>query len=330
VTDPEPSASVDLSPARRKRPRSVVDWMKLGFLIAVVGFGIVFVADRWADLAAALHRLSPALVAVAFLVGVLGAGLPMLAWRTIVADLGSPLAWPDAGRVFYISQLGKYLPGSVWTLLAQVELGRELKVPRKVSACAGILALVVSLAVGLGLAALLLPFAVPEAVHRFWWILFVIPVLFAVLHPRIFGGILDLVLRLVRHEPLAVRPSYRGNLHAAGWMAVSWTVLGVHVWLLVVGLGGAPIRSLPITVGGFALAFCLGVLFIPAPAGAGIRDIALGIVLGTVITSSGAVTVALVSRVMVALADFLLAGAFTGLTRARRAQISTLSNGRSE
>ena len=42
------------------------------------------------------------------------------------ASSGSPLPLAVARRVFLLAQLGKYLPGSVWPVLAQTELGRDL------------------------------------------------------------------------------------------------------------------------------------------------------------------------------------------------------------
>ncbi len=47
----------------------------------------------------------------------------MLAWRRVLADLGSPLHLAPAGGVFFVGQLGKYLPGSVWSIVAQAEMG---------------------------------------------------------------------------------------------------------------------------------------------------------------------------------------------------------------
>ena len=52
-------------------------------------------------------------------------------WQTLLAGLGSPLPVPAAGRILFIGQLGKYIPGSVWPILAQMELGARAKVPRR-------------------------------------------------------------------------------------------------------------------------------------------------------------------------------------------------------
>ena len=85
---------------------------------------------------AGFARLSWPLLA-ASLVGVVAALLcAMMTWRTLLADLGSPLPLRPAAKVFFVGQLGKYIPGAVWPVLAQMEMGRDLGVPRPRSAAA--------------------------------------------------------------------------------------------------------------------------------------------------------------------------------------------------
>jgi uncharacterized membrane protein YbhN (UPF0104 family) len=57
-----------------------------------------------------------------------------------------------------------------------------------------------------------------------------------------------------------------------------------------------------------ALAVSAGLLFLPAPAGAGMREVVLGVVLLTMLTSGQVVAVVVASRVIILLADLLLAG----------------------
>ncbi len=65
-------------------------------------------------------------------------------WQALLAGLGSPLRTTTAGRIFFIGQLGKYIPGSVWPVLTQMELGARAKVPRSRSASASILTMILS------------------------------------------------------------------------------------------------------------------------------------------------------------------------------------------
>jgi glycosyltransferase 2 family protein len=57
-----------------------------------------------------------------------------------------------------------------------------------------------------------------------------------------------------------------------------------------------------------ALAISAGVLFIPAPAGAGLREVILVLVLRSALTPGQALAVAVGSRVLLIVADLLLAG----------------------
>ncbi|MGZ4591033.1 MAG: lysylphosphatidylglycerol synthase domain-containing protein [Actinomycetes bacterium] len=85
---------------------------------------------------------------------------------------------------------------------------------------------------------------------------------------------------------------FRGSL----WTLAFWVVFGLHVWVLAVGLGADPLRTLPVAIGGFALAFSIGPLLVVLPAGAGVREAVLVVLLSTVLPPAEATAVALTSR----------------------------------
>jgi len=313
-----PSGGRRRGQGHRQRPVrwGPVRWAKVGFGVAVVAFGALFVARHAAEVGRALGEMGWLPVLGSIPLGAAGMLAAMMAWRAILADLGSPLRVGQASRVFFISQLGKYLPGSVWPMLAQVELGRALRVPRRSSFAVGLLAIVLSLAVGLSVAFTLLPVGATGALRRYWWTAFAVPVLLAALHPRVVTSGLNLLLRTVRQQPLEAAPTVRGMVRAAGWQVLNWLLLGLHCYLLVLGYHVDAARTLPLAVGGFAFAYCLGVLFIPAPAGAGVRDTVLVLALAAALARPQALAVALVSRVVMAGVDFAF-GAFWASRRTR-------------
>lgn len=302
----------------RTRRRGRGDWVRLVFLAAVLGFGGLFVASRWDELRAALAEPSWALVAASALPAATGILLSVLAWRAMLADLGGWLTKRGAGRVFLLGQLGKYLPGSVWSFLAQAELARDHAVSRKITFTGSILGLGLAVGTAAVTAAVTLPFGAADALHRYWWVVLVVPVGLVLLRPRVAGPVLDRMLRLVGRAPLDRWPSYRGMLTAAGWHALGWLFLGLHCWLLMIGFGAPAAESLPLAVGGLALAFCLGLVFVPAPAGAGVREVVLVLAFGSVLDHGEALAVALISRIMLTMLDFVLAGAAWQISRADR------------
>lgn len=303
-------AEEQVRPTGSAHRRGPLFWAKVAFGCAVVLAGALYLVRSWAEVSRALAEMGWLPMAGSLLPAAGGGVAAMLAWRTLLADLGAPLPVRDAGRVFFASQLGKYLPGSVWPILAQIELARDLKVPRAVSLAVSLLAVLLSLSVGLIVAAVTLPFGASGALRDFWWVLLAVPVLLVALHPRITVGALNLVLRLLRRAPLPVRPTWRGMARAALWQTLSWVLLGLHCYVLVLGYGADPARTLPLAIGGFALAYCSGVLFLPAPAGLGIRELALAASLAVVLTSPQVFAVVLVSRFALALVDGTLAAAW--------------------
>lgn len=292
----------------------------LVFGLAVVGFGALFVVDRRHQLADVLDELAWPAVLAALLLALLAQLAALASYRAITADLGSPLPVRPAGRVYFVSQLGKYLPGSVWGMVALVSLAARERVPRRTSVAAGVINLVVSVATAAGLAAVLLPFGAMDAVRHFWYLTLLLPVLLAGLHPRVVVGVLDLALRKVGRVPVPSRMSYAGTVRAAGWQTGCWLLYGLHAAVLAVGIGAAATPgTVAVAVGGFALAYGIGPLFVLTPAGAGVRETALVLLLGGVLGgSAAALALALVSRLLLVVTEFGQGGVWVLLARPGR------------
>ena len=52
-----------------------------------------------------------------------------LLWLRLMPSLGAPLPLVDGSAIFFVGQLGKYIPGSVWSIGAQADLARRHAVP---------------------------------------------------------------------------------------------------------------------------------------------------------------------------------------------------------
>jgi glycosyltransferase 2 family protein len=105
----------------------------------------------------------------------------------------------------------------------------------------------------------------------------------------------------------------------AGWAIVSWLCYGVHVYLLARQLGaeGGALLWLQCT-GAFAAAFASGPLLLIVPAGAGVREAALLLLLGSTLTAPVAAVIAVVSRLLFIVGDLAWSAVAT-LTARRRA-----------
>ncbi|MCA1713204.1 MAG: lysylphosphatidylglycerol synthase domain-containing protein [Actinobacteria bacterium] len=244
---------------------------------------------------------------VAALAGLLASAL---VWRALLTDLGSRLPLRTALHVFFLGQLGKYLPGSVFAVAAQMELGRDQGVSRSRVGTASLLFMGVLTAAGLLVAAVALPLTSPDALRSYFWVLLVLPVGLVCLAPPVLTRLVGAGLRVLRRDPLDRPLSGRGIGAALGWALAMWAAYGIHVLLLLLpqdrtGTGNLPLLAL----GGYALAWTVGFLFLLAPAGALIRETVLVLALAPVLDRPGATAVAVVSRGVMTLADLLWGGA---------------------
>ena len=246
----------------------------------------------------------------AVLVGLLASAM---VWRALLADLGTPLGVRAALGVFFLGQLGKYVPGSVFAIAAQMELGRSAGASRSRVATASVLFLAVLLAAGLLAAAVALPLTSPGALEDYAWALLALPVVVVALAPPVLNRLVGLLLRVLRRAPLDRPLSARGVATATAWALAMWAAYGVHLWLLVRPqdtTGRADLLLL--SVGAYALAWTAGFLFVVAPAGAGVRELVLVVALAPVLDRGAALAVAVLSRVLMTLGD-LVWGAVGGV-----------------
>ncbi|GAB3464252.1 lysylphosphatidylglycerol synthase transmembrane domain-containing protein [Actinophytocola sediminis] len=305
VSEQTPEVAVTATPAPVSRKRV---WFRRVMLVLLLTFAVTAIVANRDGLLEALRETEPWAIPVAFVPGLIALLTSLGAWRSLLADVGSRLPWRAAARIFFLSQLGKYVPGSVWSILTQMELSQQHNVPKRSILMVGIVSIAVAVTSGLTLAVVMLPFAVPDAIARYWWVLLVLPVLLSVLHPAVLTRCLGIAMKVLRREPLPKPPSWRGLGTTAGFQFGTWMLLGLHAWILLIGLGASPLAALPVAIGGYALAYSIGQLAIGLPAGAGVREAGLTLVMSTVVPAPAALLLALLSRALLTLVDLTMAG----------------------
>lgn len=290
--------------------------MRAAFLLTAVAFAALALASQWDEVGDRLGDLSIGHVALAALCTVGALLSSFLAWRETLAGLGSRLPVLTASRVFFLGQLAKYVPGSIWAIVAQMELAKVHGVPRERTATAGIVVLTISLTMGLLLGLLAVP-ALLEADSELYAsaVLLLIP-LAIVLHPKVLTRLVDAGLRLIRrpplHEPLTVTMIWR----VAVFSLLSNGLLGLQIWQLAVDLGGEGLDLLALSIGGYGLAAAISLVVIPLPAGAGLREAILVLLLAPEIGAASATLVALIARLLLTVADVAAAALAAAATRA--------------
>jgi uncharacterized membrane protein YbhN (UPF0104 family) len=263
------------------------------------------IIENWAELLGVLgtvvwSRFLLSLVLLALLFPLMGI-LSWLVVRTFKPDLGVR----QIGRYYFISQLAKYLPGGFWAIpgraLLYVRAGvgqaqSAISVFREISALFIGAAIVAGIGLFLGLpisdtlrnvigAGLIVAFLIVlmTQVPVLWEWINRIPWLKAV------SGDFEIEDRDRFH--------IMWLLPACGVSIIFWLSLGMPFRTLVLSVVSDPIEFSWIEAAAiFSLAWCAGFVVLVAPAGLGIRETVLAILLSTLIPRVDALAVALLAR----------------------------------
>ena len=282
--------------------------LKVAFLVVAGLAAALAVVANWSDIQRSADRLGVTDLIMSGIASVLYVVFTMLSWRSVMADLGSPLTLRAASQLFFISQLGKYIPGGVWNVVAVGEMGTEHGVPRRSSLSGMLVFWLVSVVTGMltGTAYVL---GRGGNLGEARWLAILLPAALILVAPPVLRRLLRAILRLARREPLLREPTGAGLAKATAWAMVGWIFAGAQVWQLSRALSDLGEPSFFAAVGGYALAWTAGFLVVFAPAGAGIREVVLGGLMSDSMTVGAVVALVLLSRLFITGADFTLAAA---------------------
>ena len=288
-------------------PPKVVHLIRYGLVLVVVGFAVYYLASQWDDVVHALSLMSWQSVVLSQVLVLVGLAFGTMSWVTILNGLGPKVPLLRGSQVLLVGQLGKYVPGSVWSYVMQMELGREYGILRPRVLVTALYAAGIGVVASLILGALALPVVV-EGHEWLLWLFLLLPIGLVCLHPRIMTALASLVLKLFRRPPLEHRVSYGTVLGSLGWSLLSYVAYGLHLWLLLNSLVDPDIGSLILLTGAISLGFTIGLLAFFLPSGIGVREAILIGAMGTLITVPQATAISLASRAMFTIGDLLAAG----------------------
>lgn len=274
-------------------------------VVAAVGFTAV---RQWAEVRSSFHALSWASVLFSGALVLAGLAAQTMAMRAALGQLGHHASLSTTGQIYLIGQLGKYVPGSVWTFVLQMEIGRRARIPRSRVFLAALVTVALSTAAALllGVAGLRVLFQIDRVVTVL--VLVLVPAVLVCAHPRVLTWLLQRFLALL-HRPGLDRPiGWAGVATIMLWTGLAWVFLGVHVWLLA-GTRAGGLGLLASCVAAIALGITAGLVAFLSPSGLGVREAMVVAVLLPYMSAGAALGVALASRLVFTAAELVAAGA---------------------
>jgi hypothetical protein len=292
-----------------KKHRRSLGYLFSGLLLAFLGY---YIYRNWQLLGQYEFTLDPFYLALSIILLVPTFWFPALLWWRITADaLHAELNWRVSVRLWFTSQITRYLPGGVWNLFSRVYLFGEQGVSKSQTALGLVLETVFVLMAQVLVFVLSLPFWLDQAVS-FYWALLVLPLGLLLIHPAVLKRSMHWIARL-QGRPDLPQTELRGSWTAmmlAGYTAGA--ILGGSAFFFFVrSLYPVPLQLWPVLAGMVNLAQTIGFLTLFAPNGLVVREGILILLLGWQLPVPVAVISALSSRL------WLLAGELIGLAASR-------------
>ncbi|HWD03088.1 MAG TPA: lysylphosphatidylglycerol synthase transmembrane domain-containing protein [Amycolatopsis sp.] len=318
---PTPAPQPKPRKSRKARILDVVRWLAI---VLVVVFAAKALADNWSEFWRTLSDVAWQSSVLSLAALVLSIMVSTWGWQVLVDDLGKPIGYVRGAQICLVGSLGKYVPGSVWAYLLQMELGRKAGLARARIFSGSLIQLGVGVVSALVVSLLAAP-AVFSHSPRAMWLFVLIPVGLALLHPRVLTWGTSLILRVLRRPPLERPLTWGVVLKTFGASTLAWVLQGVHLWLLANSVGAPGFSGFILCVGAMAVAMTVGTFAFILPSGLGVREVAqVAVLTASGLTVGQATAFAVASRVMFTVADLLTAGGAAGTAwLAKRRRVAT-------
>lgn len=225
-------------------------------------------------------------------------------WQRLLREIGAKLKLGQSFRIWFSSQLGKYIPGKVWASLGRIYLCQQVGISKKISLTSIIFeyGLITVSAFIFGIPLLIL-WTDKEIVSRFLPICYLIPVILSMLHPKIFEKIANFILIKFKKNPIALNFSYIRILGFVVFYVFAWMIMGLAFYYFVNSIYTIDFTYYPILAGIFAISWLVGFLCFFVPAGLGIREGALTGLLSIYLPTEIAIVIAIGSRIWMTLGE---------------------------
>lgn len=294
-------------------------WRALAGVLLVAAAAVFLgmtVARNWRELAAFEWRVRwlELGASVLALTAVLAWGV--VVWKQVLDRFEHrPVGLSVLMRIWFASNLARYIPGKIWQFVGAAELARAAGLSRVV--------VLTSMVVHIGFS--LLSAAAVSAIALAAWDAVPLPGLplallaaasLFLVHPAVINAGLGLVPRAFHDEVLQWNGSWADGLVLLGLSVFSWVLYGLAFALFVdaiIPIDGAAL--LPLT-GVNALSFLAGYVVFLAPAGLGVKEGAMAALLRPFAPAGVAAVLAMVSRLWTIAAELLGAALVLALTRA--------------
>lgn len=292
----------------------MIPWIKrlLKYLLpaAILLFLARSIYTNWTQIREYPWQLDLPLLAAATLLGSAWFFLRTWIWAQLVREMHRNLPYWPAFRVFMISEVARYVPGKIWQYVSRIYLAERYGTPPALTLTSALIELLLMMIASGAIAMANLSRLVPQFSQQYRPLFAAgLAISLILVHPRLLKMWSRLLAKFLRQEwvPFDVRYSHLVMILMASLL--TWVIAGLGFSLFVEALtpeaGGHTVQLVTI----YSASWLVGLLAVVVPAGVGVREGAMTMLLAAIMPQPTAAVIAIAARLWVTLLEVLLLGA---------------------
>ncbi len=284
----------------------------MGIVLIIFYFLFKSLVSNWSQIRQYSWDLDYPLLLLSFVLVGLTYSLLAKVWSQILKQSGSVVGYSKMFKIWFISNLGRYVPGKVWQFLGMLYLLEKENVPKSRSFSVAILAQALSSMAGI----LIMLGCVKYDFYRrlfsdSWWfspvlIAFIAGVIILIFYPKLLQKVMNLGLGIFKKEKISLDYRPKNLLFYLLSYAGCWLLFGFCFLIFIKSIIPASFGIYFGVTGAFAGSVTIGFLAFFTPGGLGVREGILVALLSSYFPLPVATLIALLSRLWITLAELLL------------------------
>ena len=252
-----------------------------------------------------------ALLIVSFVLQLIALFWLVKIWQRMLRHTGSTVSYLKLFKVWFFTNLGKYLPGKVWQFLGMIYMLEKEGVPKQSSFSTGVLAQAFSVIAGLLVSVIFLG---ADLYARFFsqkpglmlaGVVLCVAILVVLCYPKTLETIVNWGLRILKKEKISLDISIKDVIIYILSYSLSWLLFGLAFLIFVKAMTKADFKMYFTLTGAFAFSLNIGFLALFTPGGIGVREGILVFLLSSLFPLPVSTLISLLSRLWITVGELL-------------------------
>jgi glycosyltransferase 2 family protein len=265
--------------------------------VAVLVFVSYYIFKSFSDIQGHLHQIKYTSIVLSFFFTLIAYLLSLLVWIRLIAAFGLKSDFISEAKAWSVSQLGKYMPGKAGVLLVRLDANKNNS--KKTVVMATLIEFITAFIASCLLILISILFLGEAIPYYFKIIALICSVLLLIfLHPKLLKPLTNTLLKYFNHEPMQTFPSFALILKFVLINILIGIPYGLGLYFSMNCFADVNFAYIVPITGVYYLASLVGIAALFAPAGIGVREGMIFLVLPALIAKQVVIAGTIMIRII--------------------------------